>query len=118
MLHTHDPRVADSDEFVQPLREANAVWFEGGRQWNIVDSYANPLTYKEVGPHIQKSAVHVDLELHRKTKIESLGPEIRLLEKRRRTGRAYERETAECGDLRRVHDAIDRVARAGNIAPI
>src|SRR5438067_7277125 len=41
MLHTHDPKVADTEEFVQPLREANAVWFDGGRQWNIVDSYMN-----------------------------------------------------------------------------
>ena len=47
MLHTHDPKVADTEEFVRPLREANAVWFDGGRQWNIVDSYANTLTYRE-----------------------------------------------------------------------
>lgn len=47
MLHTHDPKVADTEEFVKPLREATAVWFNGGRQWNIVDSYANTLAYKE-----------------------------------------------------------------------
>lgn len=47
MLHTHDPKVADTEKFVRPLREATAVWFNGGRQWNIVDSYANTLTYKE-----------------------------------------------------------------------
>jgi cyanophycinase len=47
MLHTADPKVADTPEFVKPLTEANAVWFEGGRQWNIVDSYASTLTYKE-----------------------------------------------------------------------
>jgi cyanophycinase len=47
MLHTHDPKVADTEEFVQPLREANAVWFDGGRQWNIVDSYAGTLAYRE-----------------------------------------------------------------------
>ena len=29
------------------LRTANAVWFSGGRQWNIVDSYMNTRTYKE-----------------------------------------------------------------------
>src|SRR5688572_24825751 len=27
MLHTHDPAVANTEEFVQPLREATAVWF-------------------------------------------------------------------------------------------
>jgi cyanophycinase len=47
MLHTHDPKVADTEEFVKPLLDATAVWFNGGRQWNIVDSYANTRTYKE-----------------------------------------------------------------------
>lgn len=47
MLHTHDSKVADTEAFAAPLREANAVWFDGGRQWNIVDSYANTLTYRE-----------------------------------------------------------------------
>jgi len=47
MLHTHDPKVADTAAFVEPLRRAKAVWFDGGRQWNIVDSYMNTLAYKE-----------------------------------------------------------------------
>lgn len=47
MLHTHDPKVADTEAFVTTLRDATGVWFNGGRQWNIVDSYANTLTYRE-----------------------------------------------------------------------
>ena len=47
MLHTHDPKVADTDAFAATLRSANGVWFNGGRQWNIVDSYMNTLTYRE-----------------------------------------------------------------------
>ncbi|MDA1306025.1 MAG: cyanophycinase [Acidobacteria bacterium] len=47
MLHTHDPKVADSEAFASVLRDADAVWFNGGRQWNIVDSYAGTLTYRE-----------------------------------------------------------------------
>ncbi|MCC7185198.1 MAG: cyanophycinase [Acidobacteria bacterium] len=47
MLHTHDPKVADTEGFASVLRDADAVWFNGGRQWNIVDSYAGTLTYKE-----------------------------------------------------------------------
>jgi cyanophycinase len=47
MLHTHDPKVADTDAFAAVLRTANGVWFNGGRQWNIVDSYMNTLTYRE-----------------------------------------------------------------------
>ena len=45
MLHTHDPRVADTAEFSAELVRASAVWFNGGRQWNIVDSYAGTLAY-------------------------------------------------------------------------
>jgi cyanophycinase len=47
MLHTPEPRVANTEEFVKPLRDANAVWFIGGRQWNLVDSYADTLTQRE-----------------------------------------------------------------------
>lgn len=47
MLHTSDRKVANTPEFVKPLTEARGVWFEGGRQWNIVDSYANTLAYTE-----------------------------------------------------------------------
>jgi cyanophycinase len=57
MLHTHDPKVADTEEFVQNLRKANAVWFDGGRQWNIVDSYANTLTLKEFHKVLERGGV-------------------------------------------------------------
>ena len=57
MLHTHDPKIADTEEFVQPLREANAVWFDGGRQWNIVDSYMNTLAYKEFHKVLERGGV-------------------------------------------------------------
>ncbi len=57
MLHTHDPKVADTEEFVQNLRKANAVWFDGGRQWNCVDSYANTLTFKEFHKVLERGGV-------------------------------------------------------------
>ena len=57
MLHTHDPRVADTEEFANVLRDANAVWFNGGRQWNIVDSYANTLTYREFHKVLERGGV-------------------------------------------------------------
>ena len=46
MLHTYDPKVADTDAFSTVLSDAKGVWFNGGRQWNIVDSYAGTRTYK------------------------------------------------------------------------
>ncbi|KAI0206679.1 hypothetical protein F4808DRAFT_454596 [Astrocystis sublimbata] len=44
VLHTNDPKVADTDAFVLPLRNATAVWFGGGRQWRLVDAYAGTKT--------------------------------------------------------------------------
>lgn len=40
VLHTYDPAVADTDEFIAPLKEAKGVFFGGGRQWRLVDAYA------------------------------------------------------------------------------
>jgi cyanophycinase len=57
MLHTHDPKVADTEEFAKVLRDANAVWFDGGRQWNIVDSYANTLTLREFHKVLERGGV-------------------------------------------------------------
>src|SRR5579862_4528410 len=57
MLHTHDPKIADTEEFAQPLKDADAVWFDGGRQWNIVDSYMNTLTYKEFHKVLERGGV-------------------------------------------------------------
>ena len=57
MLHTADPKVADTEEFAKVLRDADAVWFNGGRQWNIVDSYANTLTYREFHKVLERGGV-------------------------------------------------------------
>jgi cyanophycinase len=57
MLHTADPKAANTEAFVKDLREANAVWFDGGRQWNIVDSYANTLTLKEFHRVLERGGV-------------------------------------------------------------
>jgi cyanophycinase len=40
LIHTKDRRTADRDEaFLEPLKNATGVWFGGGRQWNLADSY-------------------------------------------------------------------------------
>src|SRR3954471_6393724 len=57
MLHTADPKVADTEEFARVLRTADGVWFNGGRQWNIVDSYANTLTYREFHKVLERGGV-------------------------------------------------------------
>ena len=39
-VHTKDREKANSDEaFLAPLRDATGIWFGGGRQWNLADSY-------------------------------------------------------------------------------
>src|SRR5262249_30127160 len=47
-LHTRDRKVADSESFSVPLRAARGVWFEGGRQWRLVDSYLGTRTEREI----------------------------------------------------------------------
>lgn len=46
-LHTRDPREANTEAFVAPLREATGIWFRGGRQWKLADAYLHTLTQKE-----------------------------------------------------------------------
>jgi len=57
MLHTHDPKVADTKEFAAALSDATAVWFDGGRQWNIVDSYMNTRTYRAFHKVLERGGV-------------------------------------------------------------
>ena len=57
MLHTSDPKVADTEDFAKVLRDAKAVWFAGGRQWNCVDSYANTLTEREFHKVLERGGV-------------------------------------------------------------
>src|SRR5262245_37283927 len=49
VLHTKDRKLADSDSFATILAKAGGVWFEGGRQFHLVDSYAG--TKSEKGFH-------------------------------------------------------------------
>jgi cyanophycinase len=57
MLHTADPKEADTEQLAGTLRDARGVWFVGGRQWNIVDSYANTLTLREFRKVLDRGGV-------------------------------------------------------------
>ena len=46
VLHTVDRKLADTDSFAAVIGKASGVWFEGGRQWHLVDSYAGTKTEK------------------------------------------------------------------------
>ncbi len=47
VLHTRDPKTADTKEFCAPFSEATGVWFTGGRQWKLVDAYMNTRVVNE-----------------------------------------------------------------------
>ena len=57
ILHTRDRKVADTAEFVKPLLTARGVWFEGGRQWRLVDSYLNTRTGRELFKVLKRGGV-------------------------------------------------------------
>lgn len=48
VLHTRDRNVANTDEFVKPIRSARAIWFEGGEHWKHADAYLDTKVQKEV----------------------------------------------------------------------
>lgn len=48
VLHTRDRTVADSDDFVSPLKEATGVWFGGGSQSKIVEVYSGTKVENEL----------------------------------------------------------------------
>ncbi len=57
VLHTYDPREADSEAFVEPLRRARAVWFPGGRQWRLADAYLDTRTHRELAALLERGGV-------------------------------------------------------------
>jgi cyanophycinase len=57
VLHTYDPKVADSESFVAPIRRASAVWFPGGRQWRLADAYLGTRTERELHALLARGGV-------------------------------------------------------------
>lgn len=48
VLHTRNRKVANDPEFVKPLKDATGVWFYGGVQERLVDTYAGTLVQEEL----------------------------------------------------------------------
>lgn len=57
ILHTRDPKEANTESFTAPIRAANAVWFDGGRQWHLADSYLNTRTQTELFALLDRGGV-------------------------------------------------------------
>jgi len=57
VLHTYNKKEADTETFTKPLLDAKAVWFGGGRQWRLVDSYLGTKTEKLIWEVLNKGGV-------------------------------------------------------------
>ena len=57
LLHTRDRAESESPEFNEPLSRAGGVWFGGGRQWRLVDSYLNTRTHRELVALLERGGV-------------------------------------------------------------
>jgi cyanophycinase len=57
ILHTRNRDVANSQEFVEPLREATGVWITGGRQSLIAAAYSGTLVQQELGKLVARGGV-------------------------------------------------------------
>jgi cyanophycinase len=57
VVHTRDRTVADTAEFVAPIRKARGVFFTGGRQWRLADSYLKTRTHLELQALLDRGGV-------------------------------------------------------------
>jgi len=57
ILHTNDKEMANDDDFVAPIKKAKAIWFGGGRQWRLVDSYKGTKAEKEFWNVLKRGGV-------------------------------------------------------------
>ncbi|WP_400077942.1 cyanophycinase [Winogradskyella sp. R77965] len=57
ILHTRDKKEANSKEFISALDKASGVWFTGGRQWRLADSYLNTKTHDALNKVLDRGGV-------------------------------------------------------------
>ncbi len=57
VVHTNERAEADSEAFVEPIRKARGVWFSGGRQWRLADSYLGTRTQRELEALLARGGV-------------------------------------------------------------
>lgn len=56
-VHTKDPAEANTDEFIKPIQDATAVWFNGGRQWHIADGFLGTRAEEEFWKVLERGGV-------------------------------------------------------------
>jgi len=57
VLHTTDPKESDTEAFAGIIDEAGGVWFPGGRQWRLADSYLNTMVHTKLTALLNRDGV-------------------------------------------------------------
>lgn len=57
ILHTRDRKIADSPEFIEPLRDATGVWIIGGSEIALADAYVGTRVEKEIAALFARGGV-------------------------------------------------------------
>jgi cyanophycinase len=57
VLHTRQKSEANSPQFAAAIKDAGGVWFGGGRQWRLVDSYLGTKSHQEMNALLQRGGV-------------------------------------------------------------
>jgi len=57
VLHTRDRAEANDPGFVSHLKSATGVWFNGGRQWRLADSYLNTASHDAMNELLDRGGV-------------------------------------------------------------
>ena len=57
VMHTRDRGVANTEVFVEPLRRARGVWFNGGSHWLHMDSYLDTRVHEELFSLLDRGGV-------------------------------------------------------------
>ena len=57
VLFTKDRKLADSDSFVAVIKKAGGVWFEGGRQYHLVEDYGGTKAEKAFREVLERGGV-------------------------------------------------------------
>lgn len=57
IIHTRDSSQANDNEFIKPLTTATGIFFVGGRQWRIADSYLNTKAHSEMFKLLDRGGV-------------------------------------------------------------
>ena len=57
VLHTTDPKEADTEAFAKVIDEAGGVYFPGGRQWRLADSYLNTKVHEKLNALLERGGI-------------------------------------------------------------